>query len=142
MANVVVGEVPGIAAVADDKKLQEAEQGFVVAVAGVVLVIDDLLHGVARADFQRLEFDLHDRQAVDEQNHVIAMVAVLRIDAQLVDHLEGVLAPVLDIDQGVVKRSTVVALETVPLTQVFGYSENVLANRVVPRVKVNHFNVF
>ena len=52
MAAVIVGEEPGVAAVADDEELQEAKQGFAVAVAGVVFVIDDLLHGPARADGQ------------------------------------------------------------------------------------------
>ena len=43
VAGVVVGEVPGVAAVADDEELHEAEQRLGVAVAGVVLVVDDLL---------------------------------------------------------------------------------------------------
>ena len=38
---------------------------------------------------------------VDEQHHIVAVVAVVGIDAQLVDHLESVLAPVLNVDQGV-----------------------------------------
>ena len=54
MAAVVVGEIPGVAAVADDEQLHEAEQRLGVAVAGVVLVVDNLLHGAARADAERL----------------------------------------------------------------------------------------
>ena len=50
VAGVVVGEVEGAVAVADDEELEEAEKGLGVAVAGVVLVIDDLLHGAARMD--------------------------------------------------------------------------------------------
>jgi len=50
VAGVVVGEVPGLGAVADYEELEEAEKRLGVAVAGVVLVIDDLLHGSARAD--------------------------------------------------------------------------------------------
>ena len=49
VARVVVGEIPCVGAVADDKYLQEAQQRFAVAVAGVGFVIDDLLHGAAGA---------------------------------------------------------------------------------------------
>ena len=41
------------------------------------------------------------------------MVAVVRVDAELVDDLEGVFAPVLDVDQGVVQRRAVIAGEAV-----------------------------
>jgi hypothetical protein len=37
VAGVVVGEVVGVGAVADDEKLQEAQQRFAVAIAGIVL---------------------------------------------------------------------------------------------------------
>ena len=40
--------------------------------------------------------------AVDEQDDVVAVVAVVGVDAELVDDLEGVLAPVLDVDERVV----------------------------------------
>jgi len=120
MAGVVVGEVPGIRAVADDEELDEAEQRLVVPVAGVSLVIDDLLHRPARADGQGLELDLHHRHAVDEQHHVVAVVAVVGVDAQLVNDFEVVFAPVLDVDQGVVERRTVVALEAVDVAQRLG----------------------
>src|SRR5690625_6958006 len=73
MLTLVVGEVPGMVAVADDKQLQEAQQRVGVAAAGLIAIINDLLHGPARVDAQGLELDLHQRQAVDEQNHVIAM---------------------------------------------------------------------
>ncbi|MNY65133.1 hypothetical protein D3C86_2023520 [compost metagenome] len=45
------------------------------------------------------------------------MVAVVGIDTQLIDHLEGVLAPVFDVDQGVVQRSAVFAGEGITLAQ-------------------------
>jgi hypothetical protein len=37
--------------------------------------------------------------AVDQQEDVVAVVAVVGVDAELADHLEAVLAPVLDIGQ-------------------------------------------
>ena len=44
-------------------------------------------------------------------------MAVVGVDAQLVDDFEVVLAPVLDVDQGVVERRAVVALEGVDVAQ-------------------------
>ena len=131
MAGVVVGEIPGVGAVADDEELHEAEQRLGVAVAGVVLVIDDLLHGPARADAERLQLDLHDRHAVDEQDDVVAVVAVVGVDAELVDDLEGVLAPVLDVDQGVVERRAVVAGEAVAVAEGAGGGEDVRGDDLV-----------
>ncbi len=89
MAGVVVGEIPGIASVADDEELHEAQQRLGVAVAGVVLVVDDLLHGPARADAEGLQLDLHHRHAVDEQDDIVAVVAVVGVDAELVDDLKA-----------------------------------------------------
>ena len=111
MPRVVVGEVPRVRAVADDEELDEAEQRPGVSVAGVVLVVDDLLHRPSRADPERLQLDLRDGDAVDQENDVVAVMAVVRIDAKLVDDLEVVLAPVLDIDEGVVERRAVVPRE-------------------------------
>ena len=58
---------------------EEAEEGFGVAVAGIVLVIDDLLHGPARVDGEGFELDLDDGHAVDEQDDVVAVVAVVGV---------------------------------------------------------------
>ena len=44
-------------------------------------------------------------------------MAVVRIDAKLIDDLEVVLAPVLDVDEGVVERRTVVADKRFPVPQ-------------------------
>ena len=128
---VVVGEVPCIAAVADDEELHEAEQRFPVAVSGVVLVLDDLLHRLARTDRQRLQLDLRHRNAVDQQCHVVAVMAVIGVDAQLVDDLEIVLAPVFDVDQRVLERRAVVALEGVALPQTAGGGEDVRGDDVL-----------
>jgi len=47
-------------------------------------------------------------------------MAVVGVDAQLVDDFEVVLAPVLDVDQGVVERRAIVALEAVDAAQRLG----------------------
>ena len=114
---VVVGEIEGLGAVADDEELDEAEERAGVAVAGVVLVLDDLLHGAARADSEGLEFNLYDGDAVDEEDDVEAVVAVVGVDAELVDDLEVVLAPVADVDERVGKRGVIVAGEVAFLTK-------------------------
>jgi len=113
MPGIVVREVPSIDVVADDEELHEAQERAGVAVAGIVLVIDDLLHRSPGADAERLELDLNDRHAIHEQDDVVAVVAVVGVDAELVDDLERVLAPVLDIDEGVIQRRAVVAGEAV-----------------------------
>jgi hypothetical protein len=53
------------------------------------------------------------------------MMAVIRIDAQLIDHLEGVLAPVLRVDEGVVERRAVIAGEAVALAKRAGGGEDI-----------------
>ena len=88
-----------------------------VAIATVLLVLDDLLHGPARIDAQGFQLDLHTGDTVDEDENVVAVMAVVGVDAQLVDDFEVVLAPVLDVDQGVVERCAVVALEGVDAAQ-------------------------
>src|SRR5690606_19935259 len=80
---VVVGKVPRVATVADDKDLNEAQQRIGVTIAGFVLVGDDLLHGAARVDAEALELNLHHGQAVNQEDNVIAVVAVAGVYTQL-----------------------------------------------------------
>ena len=68
MAGVVIGEVVGAVAIADDEELEEAEEGLGVAVAGIVFIIHDLLHGPAWVDAQGFQLDLHAWHAVDEDD--------------------------------------------------------------------------
>ncbi len=125
VVGVVVGEVPGAVAVADDKQLHKAEQCLGVAVAGVVLVLDNLLHGPARVHAQGFELDLHTGHTVDEQDDVVAVVAVVGVDAQLVDDLVVVFAPVLEVHQRVVQRRAVVAGKGIDAAQGLGRGVNV-----------------
>lgn len=53
------------------------------------------------------------------------MVAVVGVDAELVDHLEGVLAPILDVHQGVIERRAVVAGAGVDLAQGLDRGEDI-----------------
>ncbi len=113
VAGVVVGEVVGPVAIADDKGLEVAEEGFGVAVAGVVLVFDDLFHGSAGIHAKGFQLDLDAGDAVDEDDDIVAVMTVVRVDAELVNDLEVVFAPVLEIDEGVVEGRAVVAGEGV-----------------------------
>ena len=96
-----------------------------------MLVFDDLLHGPARADCQALKLDLHERQAVDQQDDVVAVMAAPGIDTQLADHFETVLAPVLEVDQLIVQRGAVIALEGIAMAKVFGAGENIRADDLI-----------
>ncbi len=102
-----------------------------VAVAGVVFVLDNLLHGCARADFQCFQLDLYHRHAIDEEQHIIAVMAVVGVDAELVHHREAVFAPLLDIDQSVKKRRAIVPLEAVALTQMAGGGKEVRSDDLI-----------
>ena len=82
------------------------------------------------ADAQGLEFNLNARHSVDEYEHVIAVVAVVGVDAKLVNYLKGVFAPVFDVDQGVVERCAVVAGKGVAPAQGAGGGEHVGGNDV------------
>lgn len=55
------------------------------AIARVVFVVDNLLNGAPRADAKGFQFDLHDRDTVDEQNDIVTVMAVVGVDAELVD---------------------------------------------------------
>ena len=133
VASVVVGEVVGAVAVADDEQLHEAQQCLGVAIAGVILVVDDLLHGPAGIHAEGLELDLHAGHAVDEQDHIVAVVAVVRVDAQLVDDLEMVFAPVLDVHQRVVQRRAVVAGEGIHAAQGLGRGVDIRGDDLIQK---------
>lgn len=87
--------------------------------------VDDLLHGPAGAEAEGFEFDLGGGDAVDEEDHVVAVVGVVGVDAELVDDLEGVLAPVFDVDEGVVEGGAIVAGEAASLAEAGGGGEDV-----------------
>jgi len=53
------------------------------------------------------------------------MVAVVSIDAELIDHLEGVFAPVPDIYESVVERRSIISSKVVAFTKGPGSSEDI-----------------
>ena len=54
---------------------------------------------------------------MNQEYDVVAVMAVVRIDAELINDLEGVLTPVLDVDEGVVERRAVIADERFPVPE-------------------------
>ena len=125
LPRVVVGEVPRVRVVADDEELHEAQERLGVSVTGVILVVDDLLHRPPGADPKRLELDLNNGDAVDQEYDVVTVMAVVRIDAEPIDGLEVVLAPVLDVDESVVQRRAVIASEAIALAKCAGSGEDI-----------------
>jgi len=59
------------------------------------------------------------------------MMAVVRVDAELVDRLEGIFAPVPNVNERVVQRRPVITNETVALAQDLRGRENVRRNDLI-----------
>ena len=59
------------------------------------------------------------------------MMAVVGVDAELIDDLVVVFAPVLDVDEGVVQRRAVVASEAVHAAQGLGSGEDIRRDDLV-----------
>jgi hypothetical protein len=58
-------------------------------------------------------------------------MAIVCIDAELTDNLEGILAPVLDVDEGIVERCAVVSDERFSVPEGLGGSVNVRRDDLV-----------
>ena len=71
------------------------------------------------------------RHAVDEQDDVVAVVAVVGFDAKLANDLKGVLAPVGDVDQGVIQWRAVVAGEGVAVAERMGGGKDVGSDNLI-----------
>lgn len=92
-----------------------------------------MLHRLAGGDAEGITLDMDGGDAVDQEHRVVVVVAVIGIDARLADDLEGVLAPVLDVDEGVVKRDAVVAGEATSFEKVGGGSGAQVAPNTTPK---------
>lgn len=136
MTRIVVCKIKCLIAIADYEELKETQDRLCIPISGIVLVFDDLLHSPARAYAERFQLDLNDRHAVDEQNDIVPMMAIVRVDAELVNHLKRVLAPVPDVDERVVERRAVVAYEAISFTKDAGSSEDVGSDDVINETSV------
>ena len=97
MSIVVICKVVGINTVAYNKQLHKAKQRIGIAVSRVAFVVHNLLHGSAWAYFQTFQFNLNNGNAVNQQNHIIAMIAVFSIYPKLIDNFIIILTPVFDV---------------------------------------------
>src|SRR5690606_27452179 len=104
-------EIARIATITDDKQLHEAQQSIGIAVTSIVFILNDLFHSPAWTDLERLKLNLHQWQTVDQQDHVVPMVADIRVDTQLVNHFKVVLAPLANVNEGIVQRRTIISCE-------------------------------
>ena len=52
MAIVIIGKVPSLTAITDDKQLKKTQQGLTVAITGIIFIIHNLLHSAAGANVQ------------------------------------------------------------------------------------------
>ena len=128
VAIIIIAEVICVGLVADDEDLQKAQQGIRVAVAGIRFIGHDLLQRLTRIDRKLLQFDLNHGYPVKEQNNVVAVKAVGRVHAQLVDHFKGVLAPVASVNQLEMEGRAVFALEGVSFAKTARCVEDILPN--------------
>ena len=97
----IVGEIDGVAAIAYNKQLHVAHERIAIAIAGLVFVIHNLLHGFPWGNIQAFQLYLNYWQAVNQQNHIIALVAILSIHSQLTDDFKIVFTPILNVYQSV-----------------------------------------
>ena len=105
-----VGVVFGVGAIGDNEDLHILKQ-TAASPEGLPLVAIDLVEGFPDGYAPAFEFHMHQRQAVDQDGHVIAVVmagALGLADLVLVDNLQAVFVDVLLVDQGDVFGTTVV----------------------------------
>jgi len=126
MLVVVVGEVHGIAtAIAHDEELHEAHEGIGVTIASFLLVAHNLLNGFEGRYAVAFELDLHQWKTIDEDDDIVALVAIGCVDRELVDYLKIVFAPVTKVDKTIVEGRTVAACEGLLLASAFSCGENI-----------------
>ena len=79
MIIVIIGKIVSISTVAHNKQLHETKQRIGITVARVRFIIHYLLHGSAWTHFQTFQLDLYNRDSINQQNHIIPVIAILGI---------------------------------------------------------------
>ena len=101
MVGAVVGVVFGVHAVADNKDLHILEQAAAYP-ERIPMVAIDLVEGFLQPQTATLKFNLHQRQAVNQQRDIEAGFTRVLLGVELrhlARHLKLVLAPLLFIDK-------------------------------------------
>ena len=93
-----VGIILRVGAVGDDENLDVFKKAACCP-ESVALVALDLVERLADGHAAPLEFDMYQRQTVDEDGHVVARVVVARSLLVLVEHLQAVVVDVLFVQQ-------------------------------------------
>ena len=93
-----VGIILRVGAVGDDENLDVFKKAACCPEA-VALVALDLVERLADGHAAPLEFDMYQRQAVDEDGHVVARVVIASSLLVLVEHLQAVVVDVFFIQQ-------------------------------------------
>ena len=91
--------------------MHEAHNRVGVAVTPVFLVFGNLFNGFDGGDDHILELDLHQWKTIDEDDHIVAVIAVFSVDPKLVTNFVCVFTPVFNIDERIVERGAIVANE-------------------------------
>ena len=107
VSSIVVSKIIGVCSVADNKHLHEAEQRIGISITYIILIVNYLLHSTTRAYIKRLQFYLNKGQSINQQYDIITMRTITGVHSQLIDDFVVILAPVLDIDQCILKRRTI-----------------------------------
>ena len=108
-----VGVILGVGAVGDDKNLHILKEAAP-RPEGVPLVAVDLVKGLPDGHAPALEFDMYQRQAIDQNGHVVAVVVACPLRLAyliLVDDLEAVVVDVFLVNEGDILGGAVVPPE-------------------------------
>ena len=127
-----VGKVTAVSAVGNHKQLQKLEQR-IRAVEALFAVAVHLVEGLANGHTALLQFHLHQRQAVDQNRHVIAVGLRARL-LKLLDDLHLVAGNVLFVQQIDVLDAPIVKHKVVDVVVVHlaGLFDNAIAGLVQP----------
>ena len=105
-----IAVVFGECAVANDEDLHIVEE-CVACPEGVALVAVDLVEGFAYVHAAAFEFDMYERQTIDQDSHIVACRVCSTLLGILVDDLEVVLVDMLFVEEHDVTRVAVVEFE-------------------------------
>jgi len=113
----IIGKIIGFIAVANNKQLHKTHQGIAISVSRIIFIIHDLLHCLSWGNVNFFQLNLHHRQSINQQNNIIPMIAILGIDAQLIDNFIIVFAPIFYVYKGIMQWRPIFTLKVIPFTK-------------------------
>ena len=123
-----IAVVFGEGSVADDENLHIVEE-CIACPKGVALVAVDLVERLAYVHAAAFEFDMYQRQTIDQDSHIVARSVCSTLLSILVDDLEMVLMDMLFVEEHDVTRVAVVEFEG--KTRIVLYAVGFLGNAFV-----------